>query len=99
MGTARRALHLVNKAITDNKDVLTPPFLYPRISRRINIVLTAGYENNNLDCEAYLQIICQALSPIGIASASIDERWTKFLLYGVSLYLSMEEVCKEADIQ
>jgi hypothetical protein len=65
----------------------------------MNIMLAKRYEINNLDYEAYPPIIYQAVSPIGIASASINERWTKFLLHGASQYLIMEEVRKEVETQ
>jgi hypothetical protein len=83
---ARDALDTVNRALVDNKDVLSPPFLCSRFSRNNNLVFTTGFNHNNMDYGAYSPIICNALASIGPATAVINEQWSKFLVHGVPTY-------------
>jgi hypothetical protein len=89
---ARDALNMVNRALVNNKDVLSPPFLCSRFSRNNNLVFTTGFNHNNMDCDAYLSIICNVLASIGPATADINEQWSKFLIHGVPTYTTMTEI-------
>jgi hypothetical protein len=89
----------MNSALVDNKDVLSPPFLCSRFSRNNNLVFTTGFNHNNLDYDAYLPIICNALASIGPATAVINEQWSKFLVHGVPTYTTMTEIREIVEMQ
>lgn len=90
--TADMALELVNNAIVNHKDITAPPFIRSRFSFSGNLILTTGFTTRAIDYEAYLSIITSALVPIGIASARVNERWTKFLLHKVPTHASMNAI-------
>jgi hypothetical protein len=89
---ARDALNMVNRALVDNKDVLSPPFLCSRFSRNNNLVFTVGYNHNNMYYDANLAIVCNALASISLATADINEQWSKIVVHGVPTYITMIEI-------
>ena len=90
--TADIALDLVNKAITNNKDIQRAPFIRSRFSLNGNLVLTTGFSFKAIDYEAYLTIITDCLQSIGTASARISERWTKILIHKVPIRSTMAAI-------
>jgi hypothetical protein len=52
-----------------------------------------------MDYDAYLPIICNALTSTGSATADINEQWSKFLVYGVSKYTTMTEIKAIVEMQ
>jgi hypothetical protein len=40
-------------------------------------------QNNNIEYEAYLGLICEALTPLGKGIPHINEKWTKSVIHGV----------------
>jgi hypothetical protein len=63
--TSDSARNAVNKMLIDRKDVTVPPFVSARFSRNNNLVLTTPPAKNNIEYEAYLGLICEALTPLG----------------------------------
>jgi TolA-binding protein len=94
---ADRARIEINKVLTDSKDIAAPPFLASRITANQNIVLTTGLNCNGMDYKAYLPLIAATLSHLGTATATINERWTKFLLHNVPTTLSPNELRQELE--
>jgi hypothetical protein len=90
---------MVNRALADHKDVLSPPFLCSRFSRNNNLVFTTGLNHNNMDYDAYLPIICNALASIGPETADINEQWSKLLVHGVPTYTTMTEIREIVEMQ
>jgi hypothetical protein len=87
------ALHRINTAFVDNKDVLVPPFIRARVTTRGSIVFTTGYNNNNVIYEDYISIIMDALSYYGkCEKVEIGKRFSQFLLHGVPTHLSIPEI-------
>jgi hypothetical protein len=95
---ARDALNMVNRALVDNTGVLSPAFLCSRFSRN-NLVFTTGFNHKNMDYDAYLPIICNALASIGPATAVINEQWGKFLVHRVPTYTTMTEIREIVEMQ
>jgi len=60
--SADAALHHVNAAIIDNKDVFIPTFIRARVMMCGNIIFTTGNTQNNVIYEDYTTIIADALS-------------------------------------
>jgi hypothetical protein len=77
------ARNVVNKMLIDRKDVTAAPFVNARFSRNNNSVLTTPSTKDNIEYEAYLGSICEALSPLGRGIPHINEKWTKFVAHGV----------------
>jgi hypothetical protein len=80
---ATMALQLVNKAIVDRKDVRTPPFLSARITPNNNLVLVAADHIKVIMYENYLGVIADTLQRFGKATATLHEKWSKFLVRDV----------------
>jgi hypothetical protein len=87
------ALHRINTAFVDNKDVHVPPFIRARVTTRGSIVFTTGYSNSNVVYEDYVSIIIDALSYYGTCEkVEIGKRFSQFLLHGVPTHLSIDEI-------
>ena len=90
---ADMALHRINTAFVDNKDVLVPPFIRARVTMRGAIVFTTGNDQNNVVYEDYITIIKHALSPFGKCErVEIGKRFSQFLLHGVPTHLSIPDI-------
>ena len=91
--TADVALRRVNSALVDNKDVMVPPFIRARVTRRGSIIFTTGNMQNNVIYEDYATIIIDALSYYGkCEKVEIGKRFSQFLLHGVPTHLSIPEI-------
>jgi hypothetical protein len=69
--------------LIDRKDMTVPPFVNTRFSQNNNLVLTTPPAKNNIEYEAYLGLICEALTLLRKGIPHINEKWTKFMIYGV----------------
>jgi hypothetical protein len=91
------ALQLVNKDIVDRKDVRTPPFFSTRVTPNNNIVLVAADDIQVMVYENYLGVIANALQRFGKATATLHEKWSKFLVRDVPAWMSYADI--RADIE
>jgi hypothetical protein len=90
---ADTALHQVNSAIVNNRDVFAPAFIRARVTIRGNIIFTTGNTQNNVVYEDYTTIIEDALSYYGkCEKVEIGKRFSQFLLHGVPTHLSLPEI-------
>jgi hypothetical protein len=90
---ADMALHRVNSALVDNKDVTVPPFIRARVTTRGTIIFTTSNNQNNIIYEDYRSIIIDALSYHGkCENVEIGKRFSQFLLHGVPTHLSLPEI-------
>jgi hypothetical protein len=90
---ADTALHRVNSAIVNNKDVYAPAFIRARVTVRGNIIFTTGNTQTNLIYEDYSEIIKEAVSYHGKCErVEIGKRFSQFLLHGVPTHLSLPEI-------
>jgi hypothetical protein len=90
---ADAALHHVNSAIVNNKDVFAPAFIRARVTVRGNIIFTTGNTQTNVIYEDYKTIIKEALSYYGdCEQVEIGKRYSQFLLHGVPTHLSLPEI-------
>jgi len=91
--SADAALHRVNAAIIENKDVFVPPFIRVRVTMSENIVFTTGNTQNNVIYEDYTTIIADAISYYGeCEKVEIGKRFSQFLLHGVPTHLFLPEI-------
>jgi hypothetical protein len=89
---ATMALQLVNKAIVDRRDVRTPPFFSARITPNNNLVLVAPNHIKVIMYENYLGVIADALQRFGKATATLHEKWSKFLVRDVPAWMLGEDI-------
>jgi hypothetical protein len=90
---ADMALHRVNAALVNNKDVLASPFIRARVTIRGSIIFTTSNAQNNVVYEHYTAIIIDALSYYGACEkVEIGKRFSQFLLHGVPTHLSLPEI-------
>ena len=86
-------LRRVNTAFVDYKDIFVPPFIHARVTIRGTIIFTTGNDQNNVVYEDYILIIKHALNCFGkCEKVEIGKRFSKFLLPGVSIHLSIPEI-------
>jgi hypothetical protein len=90
------ALRLVNQAII-GKDVRTPPFFSARITPNDNIVLVAADNVKGILYESYLGLIATAVQRFGTGTATLHEKWSKFLVRDVPTWLTQEEIREEIE--
>jgi hypothetical protein len=94
---ATMALQLVNKAIVDHKDVRTPPFFSARITPNNNLVLVAPDHIKVIMYENYLGVIADALQRFGKATATLHEKWSKFLVRDVPAWMTHEAIREDIE--
>jgi hypothetical protein len=94
---ATMALQLVNRAIVDRKDVRTPPFFSARITPNNNLVLVAPDHIKVIMYENYLGIIADALQRFGKATATLHEKWSKFLVRDVPAMMTHEDIREDIE--
>jgi hypothetical protein len=94
---ATMALQLVNKAIVDRKDVRTPPFFSARITPNNNLVLVAPNHIKVILYENYLGVIADALQRFGKATATLHEKWSKFLVSDVAPWMTHEAIREDIE--
>jgi hypothetical protein len=93
---AMMALRLVNQAII-GRDVRTPPFFSVWITPNDNLVLVAADNVKGLLYESYLGLIATAVQHFGTATATLHEKWSKFLVRDVPTWLMQEEIREEIE--
>jgi hypothetical protein len=81
-----------NKALTESCEVPHRPLQTARITSGKNIVFTTNQSIPGTDYTGYLSLIASSLHELGEATATINERWTKFLLHNVPTSLSLREI-------
>jgi len=87
------ALHRVNTALVDNKDVTAPPFIRARVTMKGSIIFTTNNIQSNNIYEDYASIIADALSYFHTCEqVEIGKKFSQFLLHGVPTYLSPAEI-------
>jgi hypothetical protein len=94
---ASMALQLVNRAIVDCKDVRTPPFFSAPITPNNNLILVAADHVQGFMYESYLDVIANAVERFGKATATVDEKWFKFLVMDVHTWLTQEAIREEIE--
>jgi hypothetical protein len=63
-----------------------------------NLALTAGLNNCALDYESHLKVITESLKFVGEGTAIVNEKWSKFLLHGVPIFGTLEEIRNDVEI-
>jgi hypothetical protein len=94
---ATMALQLVNKAIVDRRDVRTPPFFSARITLNNNLVLVAPDHIKVIMYENYLGVIADALQRFGKATATLHEKWSKFLVRDMPAMMTHEDIREDIE--
>ena len=90
---ADTALHRVNTALVDNKDVTAPPFIQARVSMKGSIIFTTSNIQNNIIYEDYSGIIGNAHAYYDVCEqVEIGKKFSQFLLHGVPTHLSIPEI-------
>jgi hypothetical protein len=86
-----------NKALQASGGIPPRPLLTARITSGRNLVFTTSEQIPGSDYTAYLPIIANSLKDLGEATATLNERWTKFLLHNVPTSLSLDEIRYEIE--
>jgi TolA-binding protein len=86
-----------NKALQASGGVPPRPLLTARITSGRNLVFTTSEQIPGSDYTAYLPIIANSLKDLGEATATLNERWTKFLLHNVPTSLTPNEIRYEIE--
>jgi hypothetical protein len=60
--------------LINRKDIVVAPFINARLSPNNNLVLITPPTKNNIEYEAYLGLICEALSPLGRGIPHCNEK-------------------------
>ena len=90
---ADAALHRVNKALVDNQNVTTPPFLCVRVTMCGSIIFTTTNIQNNIIYEDYTTTIADALSYYGkCEKIEIGKRFSQLMLHGVPTHLPLPDI-------
>jgi hypothetical protein len=88
---------IVNRAILDYQNVKQFPFHLARVTANSNIVLTAAGNVRGVVYTDYVNVIADALMPYGACTAKVHEKWTKFLVRGVSAWLDPEGIRQDIE--
>jgi hypothetical protein len=91
------ALRDVNRAILDYQNVKQFPFHLARVTANSNIVLTAAGNVRGVVYTDYVNVIADALKPYGTCTAKVHEKWTKFLVRGVSAWLDPQGIRQDIE--
>jgi hypothetical protein len=91
------ALRDVNRAILDYQNVKQFPFHLARVTANSNIVLTAAGNVRGVVYTDYVNVIANALKPYGTCTAKVHEKWTKFLVRGVSAWLDPQGIRQDIE--
>jgi hypothetical protein len=91
---ATQALRVVNNTIVKQPDISHPPCPSAHITQSNALVILVAESYRASDYKPYLGILQEALKAAGflIAGSFVSERWTRFVLNGVSTNASPEEV-------
>jgi hypothetical protein len=73
------------------------PLLTARITSSKTIIFTTNPDLPGSDYTAYLSLIANSLEDFGEATATLNERWTKFLIHNVPTSLSPNDIRKEIE--
>jgi hypothetical protein len=94
---ATSALRVVNNTIVNHPDSSHPPCASAHITQSNALVVVVAESYRPLDYEPYLGILQEVLkaAEFPIAGSFVSERWTRFVLNGVSTDASPEEVQRE----
>jgi hypothetical protein len=93
-----RALKTMNKVIAENKDLEKPPYIRAHFTLNNNLALTVGLDNCALDYELHLKVITESIKFVREGAAIVNEKWPKFLLYGIPTFGALEEIRNDVDI-
>jgi TolA-binding protein len=86
-----------NKPISTSSSSPPRPLLTARITSNRNIVFTTNPDLPGSDYTAYLPLIANSLKDFGEATATLNERWTKFLIHNVPTSLTPNDIRNEIE--
>jgi len=86
------ALHRVNSAFVNTKDIDVPPFIRAGVTVRGSIIFTTSNCQSNVIYEDYITIIANALLYLGKCEVEVGKRFSQFLLHGVPTQFSLPEI-------
>jgi hypothetical protein len=91
------ALRDVNRAMLNHQDVKQFPFHLARVTASSNIVLTAAGNVRGVVYTDYVNVIAEALKTYGNCTAKVHEKWSKFLVRGVPVWMELEGIREDIE--
>jgi hypothetical protein len=91
------ALRDVNRAMLNHQDVKQFPFHLARVTASSNIVLTAAGNVRGVVYTDYVNVIADALKTYGNCTAKVHEKWSKFLVRGVPVWMELEGIREDIE--
>jgi hypothetical protein len=86
-----------NKALSSCEGSPPRPLLTARFTSSRNLIFTTNPDLPGSDYTAYLSVIADGLKDLGEATATLNERWTKFLIHNVPTSISINDIRNEIE--
>jgi hypothetical protein len=81
----------------NHQDVKQFPFHLARVTASSNIVLTAAGNVRGVVYTDYVNVIADALKTYGNCTAKVHEKWSKFLVRGVPVWMELEGIREDIE--
>jgi hypothetical protein len=81
----------------NHQDVKQFPFHLARVTASSNIVLTAAANVRGVVYTDYINVIANALKTYGNCTAKVHEKWSKFLVRGVPVWMELEGIREDIE--